>query len=71
MPAVAATIAPPVVVLRMLPDAMFDMASEVVVALVVVAFPTTLRLPLMVVEPMATKPFENVSVVEVALLGNK
>jgi hypothetical protein len=39
----AATTAPPVVVLRRLPDAMFEMANDEVVALVVVELPVMTR----------------------------
>ena len=46
-------------------------AKPVVVALEVVALPTTFRLPLMVVEPTATKPPPNVRVVVVALPGKR
>ena len=63
--------APPVVVLRILPEAMLEIAREVVIAFVVVEFPVTFRLPLIVVEPTETMPLLNVSVVDVALLGNK
>jgi hypothetical protein len=36
-----------------------------------VALPTMLRFPFTVVEPTETRPFENVSVVEVALPGKR
>ncbi len=46
MPAIAAMMAPPVVVLRMLPEDMFDMAKEVEVAPARVVSPTTVSAPL-------------------------
>src|SRR3989344_1477837 len=61
--------AAPVVVLSRLPLPIAEMAKVVVVAWVVVAFPTTTKLPLTVVVA-EMRPPENVRVVVVALLGN-
>ena len=79
MPATAATIAPPVVVLSKLPDAIEEMAKEVVVALVSNVLPpkvvearmlasVELKAPATVVDPAAnTLPmFEMLKRVEVA-----
>ena len=69
MPAIAWTTPPVAFVLR---RTLWreEMARAVVVALVVVLLPLTMKLPLMVVEPTDTRPPLKVRVVEVALDGN-
>ena len=68
MPATAAVMLPPVVVFSRLPDEMFDIAKDVVVALVPVALAKT-KGPVRVVEAEVRPPLKSMSVV-VALLGN-
>ena len=70
MPAIAATTPPVAFVLRR-EEVIEEIARAVVVALVVVEFPVTMRLPLIVVEPTETNPALKVSVVEVALDGKR
>ena len=60
MPAVAAITAPPVVVLRIEPEVIFEIARFVVVAFVVVEFPVMTRLPLIVEDAEERKPPESV-----------
>ena len=68
MPATAAT-TPPVELVLSKEEVIEEIANAVVVALVVVELPLTIRLPFTVVEPTETKPPEKVRVVEVAARG--
>ncbi len=64
------TRAPPVVANGIRVAVRDETARFVVVALVVVELPVTMRLPLIVEEAVESMPPENVRSVEVALLGN-
>ena len=67
MPGVAAMMAPPAVVLRREPEVMLEMAKVVEVALLVVAFPVTMSVPLIVELPLVRRPAVKPMVVEVLL----
>ena len=57
--------APPVEVLRRLPERMLEIAKVVEVADDVVAFPVTIKVPLMVEEALVRRPLVKPMVVEV------
>ena len=57
--------APPVEVLRRLPERMLEIAKVVEVADDVVAFPVTIKVPLMVEEAFVRRPLVKPMVVEV------